>query len=370
MKEIYINDEEGMELDFENYIAQNDISDYLRFHNALDKFVWLIRLMYAPANVMKSKKYRVDELFQYYIKQNIDIEKVSKKIKGSKYSVDKFKYYLKQGWYNELALAYPFNKGQMKLGTYLERDENSWKSELFPSWLIVKAYYSMYSFNNALIFSNYDNVNTFQHRKPTNHFNETLLSKFSDLVMFYPFNIAFGLYDDNTVFRKFDRVEWQYKYAKYPRSESYNEYKTIIDIENEYYNELSKIKDDLKCKAPVNIIDLMYLFRVWANYTGNDTLVKLRKGGLLLFLEKNLFTVNFFIAGISEITAIAFLGQESFLKLFCEFYNDFILERVEIYNEWYFIPIVNRLRIYNHLSLIDEMPNNFEPPSRETISFI
>ena len=47
MKEIYINDEEGMELDFENYIAQNDISDYLKVYNALDKFVWLIRLMYA-----------------------------------------------------------------------------------------------------------------------------------------------------------------------------------------------------------------------------------------------------------------------------------------------------------------------------------
>lgn len=371
MKMIYISEEYDEPLEeFDQYFECNEIGDYLRFHNAIDKFVWMLRLMYAPKEMIKSKKYKIDKLLQIYINQNIDIEKIKRNIKGKEFSKDKFTYYLKQGWYNELASAYPFNNEQMNLGTYICGDKNSWKSELFPSWFIVKSYYTMYSFYNSLIFTNYDTINTFQHRKPTNHFNNTLINKFSKYILLYPFNINFDGSNDEETFRKIERDEWQYKYSCYPRGRNYGNEKNLFDIEREYFNELINVKTDLKCKSPVNIIDLIYMFRVWANYTGNDTLVKLRKGGLLLFLERNLFAINFFIAAISEITAIAFLGQDNFLENFCEFYNDFILERDEIYQNWYHVPSINRIRIYKHLHLIDRLPENFSPPSRETIEFI
>ena len=52
------------------------ISEYLSYHNILDEFVWLIRLYYAPKSIMKSKKYRVSDLFQYYLDANVKIDKV------------------------------------------------------------------------------------------------------------------------------------------------------------------------------------------------------------------------------------------------------------------------------------------------------
>lgn len=325
------------------------ISEYLKYHDMLDEFVWLLRLMYAPKHIIKNKKYKVSELYQYYLKENIKIDKISRNIYSKKANnKDKFIYYLKQGWYNELAATYPFNPLHDDLSTNIGDVswDKSWRTELFPSWEIVKSYYSMYSFYNGLLFTNYANADTYNHRNMTNNFNTTLLNKFSKYVVFFPFNMIFDGSDKNlSNFRSRDRDEWKYQYSLYPRSKYYFEEtpmpdtdmseqeimellreryearksKTFYDLESSYYSNLVYARNTLKCKAPVNIIDIMYLFRTWANYSGSDTVCQLQKGGYLRYLEKNLYAINYFIAGITEITAICYLGPDLYLSTFNDF---------------------------------------------------
>jgi len=157
----------------------NDLSDYMFFHNTLDEFIWLIKLAYAPIETIKSKKYSINSLYQYFI-TNTNIEKLEKIISPAANNPTRFIYFLKQGWYNELAAAYPFNSYQDDIGTKIGAFNDSlfWQTELFPSWTIIKTYYSIYGYYNSLIFTNANNLNTYRHRNPTNHFNRVLLEKF------------------------------------------------------------------------------------------------------------------------------------------------------------------------------------------------
>ena len=90
------------------------LEEYLYYHNSIDEFIWLIKLMYAPKEIIKSKKYRTDELFQHYVKKN-KIQEInnSNSFFGKKNSKRLFSYYLRQGWYNEISLCYPFSKHQI-----------------------------------------------------------------------------------------------------------------------------------------------------------------------------------------------------------------------------------------------------------------
>ena len=287
-----------------------DIKDYTRFHNAIDRFMWLLRLRYSEKETIKSKKYRLDVLFQQYIiTHNICSEDIAKRLIGEKCSKEKFIYFLQQGWYNELAMAYPFVDEPLNLKTSIRFSKANWKVDLFPSWYIIKSYYAMYSYYNALVFTNSDSINTFQHRKSTCHFNCALLKKFSNGLFYYPFNISVPMFSDIEALRGVRRKEWEFGYSKFPRDSK----KTIYDIEKDFIEDLKGVREELKCKAPVSIIDLVYLFRVWANYIGNDTIVRLQSGGLLLFLERNLYSLTFFIAGFCEMLAIAFLGEREFI---------------------------------------------------------
>lgn len=118
-----------------------DLSDYMFYHNSLDEFIWLIKLAYSPKEHIKRRKYSVNILFQYYIKNAIDFDKLSRHISSPKTSnPDRFIYYLKQGWYNELAAAYPYSPLQDDAGTNIAlfKDGDLWQTELFPSWAITK----------------------------------------------------------------------------------------------------------------------------------------------------------------------------------------------------------------------------------------
>lgn len=381
------------------------LSDYMFYHNSLDEFIWLIKLAYSSIEHIKKRKYSVNILFQCYIKNSIDFNKVEKNISSPKANnLDKFIYYLKQGWYNELAAAYPYGPLQDEAGTNvaLTEDYDLWQTELFPSWAITKVYYSIYVYYNSLLFTHTKECNTYRHRNSTNHFNNVLLCKFSTILLKYPFNIMvsdkrYPLAD----FRPFERKEWKYQYATYPRELDYDKKHialetdmgtttpeemesivrlirekrnskapTIYDVENQYYENLQRVRSTLKCKAPVNIVDLMYLFRTWANYTGSSTYIDLQKGGYLRYLQKNLYALNYFFGGLNELAAIAYLGEDQFTKIFNEFYGSFIETRKEILCKWYYLPLINRIRIYQHLGFINEFNVNNLKPRNDILTLI
>jgi len=382
-----------------------DLSEYMFFHNTIDEFIWLIKLAYSPAEHIKKRKYSVNVLFQYYIKNSLDFSKIVSNISSPKANnPDRFIYYLKQGWYNELAASYPYNSFQDNAGTNIAllEDSDLWQTELFPSWTITKVYYSVYDYYNALLFTHTLDCNTYKHRNSTNHFNNVLLPKFEKTLLKYPFNIVASDKDYSLKdFRLFDRKEWKHKYACYPRELNYkgryssveidmtvasseeserirgllnksllSQDPSIYDVENQYYYNLKCVRLALKCKAPVNIVDLMYHFRTWANYTGSDTYIDLQKGGYLRYLQKNLYILNYFFGGLSELAAIAYLGEDKYVKVFNEFYKSFIETREEIVSKWYFLPLINRLRIYQHLNIINEFNINDLKPQNDTLELV
>ncbi len=362
-------DAEGLNRYWGNYREigrYSDIDDYIKFHNTIDRFVWVLRLLYSSRSIIKSKHYRLEMLFQQYlVKNNISIENI-KKLIGKNYSKDDFIYYLKQGWYNELAISYPFKKDPFDIGTIVDFDKSNWKVDMFPSWYIVKAYYAIYTFYNTLPFTNVNKLNTYQHRKTTNHFNNVMLKKFSNNLLYYPFNISIPLLTNPADLRSINRREWKYQYSRYPR----NDRKDFYEIENDLIEDFKKAKDELKIKYPVTIVDILYLFRIWANYIGNETVVNLRRGGLLYFLERNLFSITFFMGGFSELMGIALLGEKKFLEEFMDFYSNFIFEKDDLYNNWYKISQITRIRIYNHLNLISNIPKKLLPPNDDLLEFI
>lgn len=382
-----------------------DFTDYMFYHNSLDEFIWLIKLAYSPKEHIKRRKYSSNILFQYYIKNTIDFDRLGKHVSSPKTNnPDRFIYYLKQGWYNELASAYPYNESQDDAGTNisLPKGNNLWQTELFPSWAITKTYYSIYAHYNSLLFTHIKKCNTYSHRNPTNHFNNVLLHKFGTILLKYPFNIMVSdIEKPLTGFRYFDRKEWQYQYANYPRELDYDKKyialktdmdnatpeeiefvisllqqhhhpksNTIYDVERQYYKNLKRVRSILKCRAPVNIVDLMYLFRTWANYTGSDTYIDLQKGGYLRFLQKNLYVLNYFFAGLNELAAIMFLGENRFTEVFNGFYKSFIETREEMVSGWYYLPFINRIRIYQHLKLINVFDVNALKPQNDILTFI
>jgi hypothetical protein len=138
----------------------------------------------------------------------------------------------------------------------------------------------------------------------------------------------------------------------------------------DYLNGLEKLTKKLNQRAPVNIIDMLFEFRVWANYAGSDTILQLKGGVYTKFLEKNLSTISFFMAGICEMVAIAFLGEKKYAKIFEEFYLGFIKGRDDLYKEWYNISIINRYRIYKSMGMVNVDIKNFTAPNIDPLKIV
>ena len=349
----------------------DDFEEYFDYHNAIDNFAWLLKLRYSSKEIIKSKKYRLDILLQEYIKENnISIDRISKKIISKKkcYNQEKFEYFMKQGWYNELAATFPFTNS-MSISSQLDFLDYEKEIFLFPSWYIVKSYYTIYSFYNSLIFTNYENFNTTQHRNSTKNFNNTLLEKFSKDLIFYPFSITNLNFREKELF-KANKDFWGFQYSQSPRK-----HLSIYQIAKNYNVDLKLFESKLqKSKSkeifPINIIDILYQFRVWGNYLESDTVIKMQYKGYLYFLEKNIMTIIFFVAFFSEITALSLLGEKRFFEIFKNFYDSFICKKEVIFNNWYSLNLINRLRIYEHLNLISSLPNWIAPPKLDKLELI
>jgi hypothetical protein len=348
------------------YEYHPELKEYLQFHDIIDRFAWMIKLSFSPTHVLKNRRFRIDELFQYFLFElDFKPEVIKKKLIGTDCSKEKFKFHLLQGWYNEIASDFPFAQ-DFNIGSHLEYENEDFESQIFPSWKIIKSYYSIYSYFTAFVFTEDKNLKTLEHRKPSMYFNRHQLSKYSNIILKFPFNIYYKKkLSKSTFLDKFKR-EWKYKYAQCPRGD-----KSIFELEKDFRENLKQI---FIKKANDNdiftILDVMYEFRVWANYQGIDTITRLKNGGLLLFLERNLYVIKFFIAGITELVAISLLGEEEFTKLFEEFYLEYIKENDPLYERWYKIPQILRYRIYRKLKIVNKNPKSFFPPKKDELSLI
>ena len=112
----------------------------------------------------------------------------------------------------------------------------------------------------------------------------------------------------------------------------------------------------------------MYDLRLWANYTGLQSLLRLTDGGYQQFLVKNLATINFFAGSFAEIAAISALGEEAYICMLFDFTKDYIEVHKRFAHNKALLPLFVRVRIYRHLGLLNEQVNFIS--LREPISFV
>lgn len=325
--------------------------EYLIYHDTLDKFCWLIKLYYSDKKTIKNKHYKLDVLFQNFIKNNkYNHEKITKNV-SSELDLEKSIFHLKKGWYNELVRSVPFSEDFLEAGTNIK---GKTKFSGAIAWNIIQSYYSYYEYTNALVFTEKSDINTKEHNKTLKIFSNDLYSKLSRKTLFYPFNINSQKHS-NKQFQDF----YKYEYALYPRLGG----KDIKGLDNDIFKMLDNLSKNNQSKN--TFIDFFYDFRVWANYTGIETVVKLKNGGYLEFLKRNLSLIVFFMGGITELALLPLIGEEEFLKILKEFNSKYILNHEE-YGNPLFNPIFARFRIYKHLGIITQdtsflVPKNIDP---------
>jgi len=349
------------------YEHHPELREYLEFHDTIDRFAWLIKLRYADKEMLKTRRYRIDELYQLFLKElSYDSAKLKRNLVTKHASKEKFKFHLLQGWYNEISAGYPFSQ-DFNIGSSLDYIEDDAGLILFPSWKVIKYYYSIYSYYNALVFTENSAITTEQHRKPSLYFNRHQLDKYSKFLFKFPFNIYYRKGEKRRSFFDVSKKEWKYLYARWPRDPE----KTIYDIENNYIDDLvSMFKSDSTIKDKMSILDVLFNFRIWCNYQGIETITKLKQGGLLLFLERNLYTISFFVGGLVELMAVAFFGEEDFRFIFQDFYYNYIQDNELLYEKWHKIPQIIRYRIYRHFDFVQKNPRGFKPPNEDKLNLI
>jgi hypothetical protein len=339
------------------YDYSTELINYHPFHDFIDRYCWLIKLYYSDKEDIKRKNYRIDTLFQnFLLKNKFSVEKLVRQF-GSNGNNSKMIFHLQKGWYNELVRSTPLNDDFLKIGTKVKGSVADASS---VSWNITQTYYSIYEYTNSLAFLFNETINTRQHRTPTNIFNNGALNKLKSSILFYPFFLS----SQNTRPTKYPKHAL-FKYAAYPR----NHRKKLQDINDDAVKSLKRLSKEYK-GAPISLVDFLYEFRVWANYTGVDTVIKLRNGHLLEYLYKNLATINFFMGGISELAAIARLGEEEYMKLFRSFANDYVLKQPQFEQNVLIVPIFIRHRIYKHLGIISDELLDLSPMFRDPIKMV
>ena len=326
------------------YTVNHEIADYLCYHNAVDTLAWLIKLRYSAKEDIRKRSYRLDRLFSDFVREcAFDLPKISRLV-GKEHSEDKFVFHLMKGWYNELVRAQPLDAETLKIGTSISGEYSNDRS---ISWNVIQSYYSIYEYINALVFTNTASLNTVQHRKSSVHFYNTLLDKFAGTLVRYPFSLTNPLRANIATLRGADKPFWKFQYAVSPRSKQ-----SIFELEKDYVDLLS---------PEGNFLGVLYSFRIWANYLGIDTIIRLQDGFYLSYLYKNLSIVTFFHAALSEIMALAFLGESRTIQLVDHITHNHILRQKYFEKSSALVPLFIRLRLYHKHGLISSLPSYVLP---------
>ncbi|MDP4200366.1 MAG: hypothetical protein Q8922_15250 [Bacteroidota bacterium] len=327
------------------YEYNPELADFLCFHDTIDAFTWLIKLRYSSKEDIRSRKaYRLDRLFdQFLTEKQFEIGKLTR-LKGRSSSPDRFTFHLTKGWYNEMVRSTPLNENILAIGTRVSPDSCHGR---FAAWNIVQSYYAIYEYVNALVFTNSDNLRTEEHRKSTNYFHKNLLSKFETDLVCYPFNLSHAPAKVLNA-KRGEKAFWKFNYARSPRYDL-----SIYQLEDLYLS-LTTEEDFL--------LNVLYKFRVWANYLGIPRVIQLQDGYYLAHLYKNLGTLCFFYGAFTELMALAFLGEKQVLALLSDFVNDFLKQNENYRQNWYYVPILMRFRFYHKHGLISKKPSYLIPP--------
>ena len=335
-----------------------DFLDYLFFHNIIDKLCWVAKLHYNDRETVKKRRHRLDVSFQKFVVQNKIGQPKARRCLSSSPDKNKLAFHLMKGWHNELVRSMPLHPDSLTIGTSLSRWDGPGSGGL-AAWNIIQSYYAFFEFVCCLGTTINPSLDTRGHKKVSRFFNNQLVGAASGRILFYPFNVtsshagmSFPVHPEFC----------EYHYAAYPRERG----KGIYDLEKELPLAYGVLNND-----PVaSVVDLMYELRLWANYTGVASLLKLSDGGYLRFLMKNLATIIYFFGGMGELAAIFAVGEAEYLGTLKRFSLDYIDRHEAFARNKYLIPPYIRLRSYKHLGLISSPIDFIIPESGDTVQFI
>lgn len=314
--------------------------DYLFFHNVLDKFCWVAKLHYADRETVKRKRYRLDTLFQRCLLANKVRREKARKCLCSTPHENRLEFHITKGWHNELVRSDPLLPDYLEIGTQL----TGWKgpgSGGMIAWNVIQSYYAAFEFYSCVAVATDAGLEIEGHKQLSSRFNNHVLGKACDRLVFYPFSLSSA-----TPRARFPPhpQHCQYHYASYPREMG----RGVAEIEIEVQKALQFLGKGQKS----SLLDVLYAFRLWANYTGVQGLIKLADGGYQGFLMKNLGMIVFFIAGMAELAVLFSLGESTYLRMLKEFSTPFIDMNERFARNKYLIPPYIRLRAYKHLGII------------------
>ena len=335
-----------------------DFLDYLFFHNIIDKLCWVAKLHYNDRQTVKRKRHRLDVSFQRFVVENKIRQSKAGKCLSSSPDKDKIAFHLTKGWHNELVRSVPLHPDSLTIGTSLSRWDGPGSGGL-AAWNIIQSYYAFFEFVCCLGITVNPSLDTRGHKKVSRYYSNQLVGAACGRTLFYPFDVTSSR---SGVSFPIHPEFCQYHYATYPRELG----KDICDLEAELPLAYGVLNND-----PVaSVVDLMYELRLWANYTGVASLLKLSDGGYLRFLMKNLATIIYFFGGMAELAAIFSIGEADYLGTLKRFSTDYIDRHEPFARNKYLIPPYIRLRSYKHLGLIASPIDFIIPASGDTVQFI
>ncbi len=222
-----------------------------------------------------------------------------------------------------------------------------------------KDYYAVFEFASCIGCSIDPSLDTRGHKKVAKYFNNHVIGSTHDRVLYYPFTLTSST---PPAYIPKHPSFCQYHYASYPREPG----RGIGELEDEIQQAFAALTGTGRS----SIVDLLYELRLWANYTGVQSLLKLSDGGYQRFLVKNLGTIIYFIGGLAEIVTMAALGEVKYLGILKRFSRDYIDKHERFARNKFLIPPYIRLRSYKHLGLIAGPIDFIVPESADPVQFI
>ncbi|MCR9096077.1 MAG: hypothetical protein NXI30_17775 [bacterium] len=334
-----------------------DFLDYLFFHNVLDKFCFALKAHYSDRETVKKRRYRLDLVFQNYLLENQVKLSKRKGGKASREQVERIEFFLTKAWHNELVRGDPLLPDYLRIGVQLSGFSGPGSGGI-AAWNIVQSYYAVFEFVGVLAAVHASDLKVDGHKKLARNFNSQLAG-LSKTVLFYPFTL--NSKSDLTKLPQHPK-HTTFHYASYPREAG----TLVSDLDNQ----IVKAFQLLDRTRRTSFLDFLYEFRLWANYTGVRSLLRLADGGYVGFLMKNLATIVFFAGGIAEISAIQQIGQAQYLRILRSFQEDYIDQNERFAANRYLIPAYIRLRSYKHLGLISNSISFVRADIEDPVQFV
>ncbi len=265
------------------------------------------------------------------------------KLYGNPRSPDIQLSFLKKAWLDEFYIWKSLPPDYLRVGSAIEPD--NWPMDS-AEWAIIRSYYVCYQSLASMVAGAVSPFDRKQHKKPYKLMANGGSIRLSAGPLIFPFSL--GTSEENWL-EMHKRVIWNSAKARMPR----HPYHKVYDLAREM---------DLIFKYEGGFQYFLYNSRVWANYTGVDTLIAMRQGALQAFLQRNLFTIQFFLIGLAELLAIAQHGPAAILipqqilasDLSKSFGLDYVKARLN--------PATIRTHIYKALGFCPEDLRTYEPP--------